>query len=278
MVIISGRKVLIAPVGTYEQRLWRAIGKAGADCVYLITESKSEYEITKTIAKNLEKQIKKAFPFESVETKEADFAAFDDIYRVFVGIIETERAIDPNVRVILDVTSTTKESTLVATNLASLYNLTISYVPGGVKKDSKELIEQRYHQLKDDMGSEYKEISLGLPGIGWSKFSAEEMKLLYEISQEKNNIDSVSTLIGKHLGVADLKTVDSADKKRVQRAVYSLEEKGLISGEEAGRAKTLELTEAGNGVILGIKEADAELRKRGKAGLIEGAQQVPNNP
>ncbi len=265
MVTVMDRKALIAPVGTYEQRLWRAISKSGADSIYLITESKPEYEITKTIASNLETRIKENL-FCKIERKDANFSSFQDIYRVFVGIIETERQIDPSVRITLDVTSTTKESALVAANLAGLYNLTISYVPGGAKKDSKEIIEQRYRLLKDDPGSDYKEVSLGRPGV-WCKFSEEEQQLLYKIG-EKKVFNSVSDLISSQLEVADLKNAESGDKKRLQRIVDDLEEKGIISCEEYGKNKSLKPTEAGEGIYLGLKEANEMLKAKGKQALV----------
>jgi len=257
MAIVLGSKILIAPVGLYEQRLWKAIVRSGAERIYLITESKSEYKITKTIAENLEKRIKTDLVAE-VERKEADFSKFEDIYRVFVGIIEKEKAVDRNARIILDVTSTTKEAALVATNLASLYNLTISYVPGR-KKVSAEFVERRYQYEKDDPGSEYTELFLALSGIRWSGFNNDELKVLYKVANER--FESVNDLIGK-LSEEGINSKDEAYKKRILRAVHALEEKGLILGEEIGRAKMIELTDVGKGIIEGIKEASEDLEKK----------------
>ena len=265
MAIVLANKVLVAPVGIYQQRVWKSIVRSGADKIYLISDSKPEYSITKTIADTLEKEITTKLMAEVLQ-KEADFSKLEDIYRVFIGIIERERAENPDVKMILDVTSTTKEATIIASNLASPYKITISYVPGK-GKISKEIVEKRYQLEKDDLGGEIQEILPALSMPEGSALSKEEAKVLYKIA--KKHYESFNELIEELSEEEGIHSVSDAYKKRLLRTAQDLEGKRLIKSEERGRVKLVELTEEGKGIVKGLIEANEELKKERLKPLLE---------
>lgn len=256
-------KVLICPVGIYLERVWKSIVRSGADKIYLISDTKPEYRIIKEVRSRLEERIKNLNS--KVIKKEADFSSLEDIYRVFVGIIERERAENPYVRIQIDLSSTTKMAWHVASNLAASYGLTLTYVPG-VKKLAAETIKKRYETQKDDPGGDVQELTPALFTYKEEPLSKDEVRVLYKI--ENKYYESVNRLI-EELADDEGKEFTKAYEKRFLRVVHDLEEKKLVSGMERGRVKVVRLTGVGRGVVKGLREADKCLKEEGLKSLIE---------
>lgn len=243
-------KVLIVPAGLYEKRVWKTIVRSGADKIYLIYDSKPEYKITKEIADKLARQIKGTL-MAKVISKKADFSNIEDIYRVFVYLIEKERLENPFIDITLDTTSTTKEAWHVASNLANAYGCSISYVPG-ISKISEGAVKKRYELEKDDPGGKHKLLlpTLSIPAV--SPLTEDEIRVLNKVVSK--SYGSVSELIEDLAKENGASSIDDAYRKRIMRVVRGLEEKRLIMTEERGRTKTMWLTVEGKGIAKGLAD------------------------
>jgi hypothetical protein len=246
------RKVLVIPVGIYQERVWKSLVRSGAQRIYLIWDSKPEYCVTKDVARDLETRIKGTLMADVIKI-EADFSDIEDIYRVFTYVIEKERSEDPFVQVLLDTTSTTKEAWHVASNLADAYGYAIAYVPG-MQKISEKVVRKRYELEKDDPGGE---VEIFLPTLSMptgNPLSESEISVLCKVGEKMYN--SVSDLIvelAKHEGLSQ---VDDAYEKRFLRVVRGLEERRLLIGAKAnGRTKSIQLTKEGRGIAKGLIDA-----------------------
>lgn len=253
------RKVLIAPVGIYKQRVWKSIVRSGADKVYLISDSKPDYEITADVAHELEEQTRTNLTGISIVRREADFADIRDIYRAFVAAIERERAENPYVEITLDATSTTKEAYFAACNLAISYDLEISYVPGA-KKTSEKIVRQRFEMEKGDPGGQIRKM---LPTLWIPKgnpLREDHMRVLCKIVDNSyNSINDLVENLGKDEGVVP----SDAYKKRFLRSILDLEQMRLVRSKEIGRVKLIAPTDEGKGIARGIKEAARDLERNG---------------
>lgn len=246
------KKVLVIPVGIYQERAWKSIVRSGAQRIYLITDSKPEYSVTKNVAQLLGTRIDETLMADVVRM-EADFSDIEDIYRVLIHTIEKERSEDPFVEILLDTTSSTKEAWHVASNLADAYGYVVSYVPG-VQKISEEIVQKRYEMEKDDPGGE---VVIFLPTLSMptgNPLSDSEVSVLCRIRGKTYN--SVSELIEELAKQEGLDRVDDSYEKRFLRVVRSLEEKRLLVGLKGnGRTKSVQLTKEGKGIAKGLIDA-----------------------
>jgi hypothetical protein len=252
-------KILIAPVGMYKERLRKSILNSGAQRVYLIKESKGELkEITEDIATILCEELE-GYTIQEFHFEEADFSSLQDIYHIFTKIIEKEKSND----ITIDVTSTTKESVLVASWLRQLYNVSISFVPSSLKR-SPELLTKRIDELKKgkdkpDKGGEYIRFRNSGKEKDKSGFTSEDIYLLKKLHGKKM-YKSMSDLASEIVVEKKIKKKDQpALKKYWIRLINKLEDLSLIHVESGRRkARPLWLTEAGTGIIQGIEEARYE--------------------
>lgn len=251
-------RVLIIPVGYYRERVWKSIVRSGADKIYLIIDQKPEYKVTKEVAFEIEKRIKKANLIARVLKKQADLSSRPDVYRILIGIIERERAENPDVKLIVDLTSTTKIVLLGASNLAGAYGVTLTYVPG-TKKLSEDFIRKLYETQKDDIGGEIQEIEPVFSIREGNPLVKDEISVLYKL--DLKTYQSIIELIKELAAEEGIKTLKDAYEKNMLRTIRGLERKGLINSREWGRAKQIELSEIGKGAVKGLKEADHSLRK-----------------
>lgn len=260
MAVRLARKTLIAPVGIYQERVWKSIIRSGADKVYLITDSKEEYEITKKVADELASRTKKLLMADPTIVS-ADLSDIKDIYRTFIYIVEKERVRDPSVEIILDTTAATKKAWHVASNIASAYGCLVSYVPGK-KKMSKALIEERYEVEKDDPGGEVEVLLPALSIPTGNPLSDEEIKVLWKLKNK--TYGSVIELIEELAKEEQLDKLNDAYEKRILRIVRDLETKRLLIGEkETTRTKRVRLTREGEGIAQGLIEANEALKREG---------------
>jgi hypothetical protein len=250
------QKVVIAPVGIYEERVWKSILRSGAQKVYLIYDKKPEYEITRRVAKDLAERVVKTLMIEAIELG-ADFADLEDIYRVLIFAIEKERRENPFVEIVLDTTASTKKGWHAAANIANAYGYVISYVPGR-KKVSKNIVEKRYQLEKDDLGDEVEILQPALSIPSRSPLSEDEIAVLCKLkSKMYSSITQLIDDIVKERGTLK----DNSVEKRFLRVVRDLEEKKLLISEKGnGRTKSIQLTREGRGVATGLSEIGKTLR------------------
>jgi len=253
------KRVLIIPVGIYQERVWKSIVRSGAQRIHLIWDSKPEYSITEKVAKELRKRVSETLMAGVIESN-ADFSDVEDIYRVLICSIERERSEDPFVEIALDTTSTTKEAWHVISNLADAYGYAISYVPG-IQKMSEETVRKRYGLEKDDSGGE---VEIFLPTLSMptgNPLSDSEASVLCKIGGRTYN--SVTDLIEELAKEAGLDKVIDAYEKKFLRVVRDLEEKRLLIGAKAnGRTKSIQLTREGRGIAKGLSEAKICLEEK----------------
>jgi sulfite reductase beta subunit-like hemoprotein len=253
----NGHLILLAPVGLYEERLWRAIVESEADKIYLIKERKSAYNrVTSEIAETFKERIEKYLYRECDSDESADFTDLEDIYRVFTKIIEKERRINDKASFKIDITSTTKECALVAGSIATLWGARITYVP------SKSKIEVTYDELKRDYAKLAKDegmhiIEIEIPRASskrsiLTEFEKNILKLIY--------LQGIGNIRVKQIIDICMQTFHSERKgkeafaKKCHRYIDILAEKGLIRIEGGGRRKIATLTQTGRGIAKGLVE------------------------
>jgi len=152
--------LLIASVGWYERRLLKAIGKSGADQVYLIRGKGGKIgDVTTEFAK----RIKQRLIHMDINIDEvADFDDHTSIFSVYVKIIEKTLKENKNTRIVVDITSTTKDGALAAFLIGKLYDIEISYVPELRKftwmenMDTKDVVTRFDKDVARDPGKEYR--------------------------------------------------------------------------------------------------------------------------
>lgn len=261
MSVILANKVLIAPVGIYERRLWKSIVYVGAQRIYLITEAKEPYKRLSTeIAGKFKKDLQTYLVLSEKDIRiieGIDFTNFEEVYEIFTRIIEEEKSN----KVILDVTSTTKEATIAASLLSQLYDVRISRVPPKSKISPEMSPEEQEARFKvsefdrQDGGGEYIQTSIGV----WRGFYKDEKCALAKIL-EHNGYDSMTEFIRDISVEGGKDPKDAAYKKSWTRVIRLLEKKGLLEliGVPGRRRMGIRLTPAGKGVAKGVRETKNE--------------------
>jgi hypothetical protein len=251
-------KILIIPVGLYIERVWKSIVRSGADKIYLITDSKPEYEVTEEAASEIEKRIQKANLIAKVTKKKADLSSRQEVYKILIAIIERERAENPYIRTIIDLTSTTKVLMLAASNLAGAYGIMLTYTPG-TKKLSKTFIRELYQVHREDLGGEVQEIEPVFSIPEGNPLTKDEIRILHKLDQ--GAYPSIIQLIRELADQEGIEKVVDAYEKNMLRTIRELERKGLTKSRELGRTKQIELSDVGKGVVMGLNEAEQALEK-----------------
>jgi len=260
--VSSGHLVLIAPVGLYKARLWKAIVRSGANKIYLIKERKSEYDkITSEIAKEFKKQIEEGLLRECDMDESADFTDLEDIYRVFTKIMEKERRKNPEASFMIDITSTTKEGALVAGSIAALWGARVVYVPSAIKtKATLDELRSIYEEQTKDKGLDFSEVRI--PQVPFKKavLSDFEKKVLGKIlelcrRQEEGKSVQIKQIMNELFPHYSSEEEKEAFVKRCYRCIDVLAGKGLVQIEGAGRRKRVTLTLAGRGIARGLEES-----------------------
>jgi len=253
------KKVLIAPVGAYKKRVWRAIVESGAKQVYLIKERKNGWkQVTERYVSEFSRKVREDLFSECDCSESADFTDCEDICRVFVKIIEKERVIQNNmVSFLIDITSTTKEGALIAGTVAQLYGANIVYVPGKTKKEKTlSEIEQEFLSEAEDEGEPMREIKLPRPVRKAKPISILETKILERVLKGEGSEIRIRDII-KTLSKEKSPTVKDPESfsKKCHRYTQILCDRGLVEINGVGRSKRLVLTELGRGVAKGIQES-----------------------
>lgn len=254
-------KVLIAPVGINKTRLQKSILRSGAQRLYLI-KGKGEYsEITQEVCDSLKNALIEylMFPKDQIlEEEPVDFHDFKDIYRVFAKIIEKEKYRDKDSEITIDISSTTKEATIVSSLLGSLYDVSLSYVPPQ-EKASPETLRKRLAKEGSDSGGEYILIK-----IRQSKGLSKDERLALKRVYEHKGYESMTAFIGD-IAKEKQKDVGQKHKRYWIRLLHKLEDKGLIRVYEGfGLTKSFNLTPAGEGILQGIIEFEREVSREEK--------------
>jgi len=247
----SGHLVLIAPVGLYTKRLWRAIVESKANKIYLVRELKPGYTtITSKIANEFKGQIEKFLLRKCNIDEAADFTNLEDIYRVFTKIIEKEKHENPEASFMIDITSTTKEGALVAGNIAALWGARVVYVPSKIKTEATpDEIRKIYEEQSKDEGLPLSEVAIPRAPFKKSVLSDDEKKLLKTIHQQGEHV-KVKQIISRLCNKKDVASV-----KKYHRYLDVLASKGLAQIEREGREKRVTLTLAGKGIARGLMES-----------------------
>lgn len=252
------KKIVVAPVGWYEGRLWKSILKSGADKLYLIKgvgEGESRIkEITDHVANELKKRLSlygKGI-LEIDDTKFADFRDLEKTYETYISIIEWERQKDKNCEIIIDVTSTTKEGAIAALLLSRYYDLKISYVSSKDKynwidskeKNLKDVLNDLKHQISDS-GNEYiQHASLSSP------LHEDWILALKEVFE--NPELSMGAIIKKVLKVTGNRKTNAASYRYWTRVFDRLKTERLVDMTKIGRSTYLALPGLTKALISGI--------------------------
>ena len=251
------RKILIAPVGVYERRLWKAIVRFGPNSIYFIKEGKTGYsreseEIWKLLAENAKKYL--MLKEEDMHVVEGvDLGDFAQVYETLTRIIETERSPDRDARVVVDVTSTPKVVAIAAAVLGRLYDIEISYVPP-LEKITEHAIDTRRESIaieRTDEGGDY----ILIPTAKGRGLEDDELRALVEIGNH-GSYPSMNDLIRDIARGDGRSQLDGAYRRRWIRVFHDLQEKNLIELRDGdGLTKPLDLTPLGRGVLKGAQAA-----------------------
>lgn len=253
--------VLIAPVGIYETRVWKSILRSGAEKIYLIKGKGPYAKATTRLSSSLKSKLVKYLMLQENQINDeeiVDFTNFREIYRTFSKIIELERHENKGVNVIIDISSTTKEATLVCSLLSFLYDINISFVPPA-KKASESVIQKRLERDQEDSdeGKEYMIIKMR-SGKGLSSDEIRALEKAYSHRGYESMVDFI-----KDMAKEDQKNgFDSKYKRHWIRILHALEDKGLIRIYEMGITKSFNLTDAGEGILEGVQKARKKMKKR----------------
>jgi len=241
---------LIASVGWYERRLLKSVGKSGADQVYLIRGKVGKIgDVTTEFAE----RIKRRLIHMDINIDEiADFDDHTSVYSVYVKIIEAALKKDRNTRIIIDITSTTKDGALAAFLVGQLYDIEIAYVPE-LKKftwmedmDIKDIVARFDRDVAIDPGKEYrlyKLKSLNIP---------ETWKMALVTIGESNNIgmgeaiDKVAKKVGE-------KRRRPAYQRYWGRVFHKLQDEGLVEiGKVDVGIVVVRLSDIGKAFVEGL--------------------------
>jgi len=245
------KTVLIASVGWYERRLLKAIGKSGADQIYLIRGKDGKIaEVTTEFAKRIQQRL---IHMDINIDKEADFDDHVSVYAVYINIIEKTLKEDKNARIIIDITSTTKDGAVAAFLIGEVYDVEISYVPElrkftwMQKMEVKEIVARFDKDVAIDPGKEYRTYKLKSLNI------PEPWKIALMTVGELENlgmgeaIDAVAKRVGERRRRA-------AYQRYWGRVFHKLQDQGLVEiGKEEAGAVILTLSEIGEAFVKGLK-------------------------
>jgi hypothetical protein len=246
---------MIAPVGVYQQRVWKSIIRSGAQQIHLLTAKVGPYkDITSSFARTLEADARRYLMLRApraVERHEVDFSDVRDIYRTYAKIIEDERKQDEKTEIVLDVTSTPMEGVFASTLLAQLYDATLSYVPPKAKL-SEKVVEKRIAELaaeQTDEGEEPLTVEVGK----WRGLDSNEFRALKHIYQTNSKGYGSIAEFTKSIAKEDQKSPsDAAFKRNWNRVVHALAEKELIQMvRNTNGSSSFSLTAAGEGIFQG---------------------------
>jgi len=247
-----GPSVFIAPVTTYEGRVWKSLVRSGADKIYLIKEKRESFkeaadEITKSLKQNATKYL--MISGNNIDiSREVDLSKPEETYEAFTEIIEREKSREG--KILIDVTSATMEASVTALSLAKLYgNVEVWYTPPS-ESISKEAIKKRVEILKaekTDLGGE----PIRMDKFPSGKLISDEIRALLKINEHGsyNSIVEFANELGVGTGKKDTK---DARQRYWTRLINELEEKGLVEIGISGRASSIKLTNIGLGVSKGI--------------------------
>jgi len=242
------RTVLIAPVGYYENRLWASIFRSGAEKVYLVKSEGPLKKITDYLADSLRSKLGPCAQVIDLET--ADFSNLSSVYKTFVKIVARELSTTENTKVIIDITSTTKEAAIAATLISQLFDVTISYVPRKEKLKwiasyrSPEAFLEEKKVDREDQGAGYLQYRIKASPLGDDEITA--LKTVH-----MKDFDSMNDLIN-YIGEVKKSPTDSAFQKYWSRVIHRLRDRGLLETVGETKAKQVRLTEIGSGLIEGI--------------------------
>jgi hypothetical protein len=249
-------KILVAPIGWYEKRLLKSIVTVRPDKVYLIKAKNGKFrEITDHYLLSVKEKLK-VFQdlgvFAINDDEAADFGDVSDVYRCLVKIIEKEKADSRPFKIILDVTSTTKDGALAASLVGQLYDITIAYVPPKRKyewegRQLKDILED-LSAGADDPGSDYLEYKMRS-----STLDKESMIALTKAHQYPSS--SIGILTEKILKELGLRKSKEASRKYWGRVYHRLETDKLVEIELKENRTEVNLTSIGKALVIGFLEA-----------------------
>ena len=253
------RKVLVAPVGWYENRLLKSIVTIRPDKVYLIRAKEGKFrEVTEHYVNSMKKKLsvfQDLNVFSIDESEMADFHDIRDVYRCFVRIIEKERLQGKPAEIILDVTSTTKDGALAASLVGQLYDVTISYVPAKEKYEWQDLqLKDILEELKsgaEDPGNECLQYKM--------KSSPLDEKFLIALRKAYNHpSSSIGNLTEEILKEYGTKKTKAASRRYWGRIYHKLEKDQLVEIEMQNKKTVVMLTDIGKALVEGVLESQKE--------------------
>lgn len=242
--------LLIASVGWYERRLLKAIGKSGADQIYLIRGRGGKIgDVTTQFARRIKQRL---IHMDINIDKEADFDDHTSVYSTYVQIIEKTLKEDKNARIIIDITSTTKDGALAAFLVGKMYDISISYVPELRKftwmenMDTMDIIARFDKDVAQDPGKEYRTYNLKSLNVPETWKTA-----LMTIGESENvgmgdAIDKVAKKVGE-------KRRRPAYQRYWGRVLHKLQDEGLIEiGKEDTGDVVVRLSDLGKAFVSGL--------------------------
>ena len=248
------RCVLIAPVGWYEKRLLTSIYRSGADKIYLIIGKNGPYEtITTKVAERLREALPPSLDVSADEI--ADFRVYTDVLKTFAKIIEMERKADKKARIIVDITSSTKDGAIAASLVARLYDVSISYIPRGEKekwirklgeKDPDEILKTLLKDDVDDPGGKYIRYKITSTPILKEKWMAA-LEVLYE-----NGSSPMRKLVKKIIKKTGESKKMAASQRYWGRVFHDLEDELFVELHRVNRHTCVELTDVGKAFTEGV--------------------------
>jgi len=252
--------VLILPVGLYHRRVWKSLIRSGAQKIFLLTGKGPYKDATTDFAKRIEADIRAYLmpknPKTAVKIKEVDFSNPKEIYRTYARIIQSERKEDKDTRIIIDVSSTPMEGALASTLLGELYTADISYVPPKLKR-TDEIVARRIKELTEEQEDEGEEPIVVEVGR-WQGLEPDEVQALRKIYDNGGRAYGSMTEFIRSIAEDEKPKRDPADlayKRAWIRVIHRLQEKGLVRIlDTEGPAKPFRITEAGEGVLEGIRD------------------------
>lgn len=253
------KTLLIASVGWYERRLLKAIGKSGADQIYLIRGGDGKIgDVTTEFAKRIKQRL---IHMDINIDEKADFDDHTNVYGVYVKIIEKTLQEDKDARIIIDITSTTKDGALAAFLVGKLYDIEISYVP-----ELRKFTWMENMETKDIMARFDEEGVAADPG---KEYRVYKLKSFNIPGPWKTALVTIGELNNLGMGEAIDKVAKKLGEKRRRpayqrywgRVFHKLQDEGLVEiGKEDTGAVVMKLSEIGKAYIHGLKLTGASLQ------------------
>ncbi|MDG6904490.1 MAG: hypothetical protein JRN20_01750 [Nitrososphaerota archaeon] len=253
-------KVLLMPVGFYQERLWKSILKSAANRIYFIIDSKEPFaKFERSVLSELKKRIiHSRLPDTEIYEVSGDMTNTEEIYKVYIGILGKESKLNLGAEFILDLTASSKQLTLIVSELWRAYGGFISIVPGQSKL-KESVMKERLTNERDDPGASYIELR-----PVFTKPSDEETYVLSKYFERERTgkpyasvMEAIQDLLDKKKGEDILGKV----KKKYLRIVREMVSKGLLTSNTIGRSKSVGLTELGRGIIEGIIQSRPDFQR-----------------